>query len=197
MHGAWALLVALAERAATGRGLHVESTMVESALNVAAEQVIEWSAYGHLLGREGNRSPLAAPQGLYPCAGGQAGMERWPALSIAGDEQWRALRALLGDPAWACDTALETRSGRRLGRKPGARGGSNLHLRRARARGSRDGRRRGARRRQKAEVDGQVRARVWAPEPAAPAARMRAAANITARELSAKVASACTATTPS
>ena len=113
MHGTFAFLVALAERAATGRGHHVESTMVESALNVAAEQVIEWSAYGNLLHRDGNRSPLAAPQGLYPCAGGQSGAENWLALSIVSDAQWRALRSALGDPRWALDPALDTRAGRR------------------------------------------------------------------------------------
>jgi crotonobetainyl-CoA:carnitine CoA-transferase CaiB-like acyl-CoA transferase len=113
MHGTLAFLVALAERARSGRGHHVESTMVESALNVAAEQVIEWSAYGRLLEREGNRSPQAAPQGLYPCAGGQPGAERWLALSVASDEQWRALAGALGDPAWASDPALVTRAGRR------------------------------------------------------------------------------------
>jgi crotonobetainyl-CoA:carnitine CoA-transferase CaiB-like acyl-CoA transferase len=112
-HGAFALLVALAERAASGHGHHVESTMVESALNVAAEQVVEWSAYGNLMERDGNRSPLSAPQGLYPCAGGQPGAEKWLALSIATDAQWRALRSALGDPEWAREAALETRAGRR------------------------------------------------------------------------------------
>jgi hypothetical protein len=29
-----------------------------------------------------NRWLLAAPQGLYPCAGGQTGMEKWLAISI-------------------------------------------------------------------------------------------------------------------
>jgi crotonobetainyl-CoA:carnitine CoA-transferase CaiB-like acyl-CoA transferase len=113
VHAAFAILVALAERAASGRGHHVESTMVESALNVAAEQVIEWTAHGKLIRREGNRSPLAAPQGLYPCAGGQPGMERWLALSIADDAQWRALRSALGNPEWAMNAALDTRAGRR------------------------------------------------------------------------------------
>jgi crotonobetainyl-CoA:carnitine CoA-transferase CaiB-like acyl-CoA transferase len=80
MHGALAFLVALAQRVGSGHGHHVESTMVESALNVAAEQVIESSAYGNLLHRDGNRSPLAAPQGLYPCAGGEPGAENWLAL---------------------------------------------------------------------------------------------------------------------
>ena len=113
MHGAFALLVALAQREISGRGHHVESTMVESALNVAAEPVLEWSAYGNLMQREGNRSPLAAPQGLYPCAGGQPGNEAWLALSVATDAQWQALLDVLGKPAWALDPALATRAGRR------------------------------------------------------------------------------------
>jgi len=113
LHAAFAFLVALAEREATGVGHHVESTMVESALNVAAEQVVEWSAYGNLLRRDGNRSAVAAPQGLYPCADGQPGAEQWLALSIASDAQWRELRSALGDPKWAHDPAFETMAGRR------------------------------------------------------------------------------------
>jgi crotonobetainyl-CoA:carnitine CoA-transferase CaiB-like acyl-CoA transferase len=113
MHASFAFLVALARRDASGRGHHVESTMVESALNIAAEQVVEWSAYGRLMQREGNRSPLAAPQGLYPCADGQSATDRWLALSIASDAQWRALRSALGEPAWAMHPSLETRAGRR------------------------------------------------------------------------------------
>ena len=113
MHAAFAFFVALAERAASGRGHHVESTMVEAALNLAAEQVVEWSAYGNLMQRDGNRSALAAPQGLYPCAGGEPGAEKWLALSVATDAQWRALCSVLGDPEWALDPALATRAGRR------------------------------------------------------------------------------------
>jgi crotonobetainyl-CoA:carnitine CoA-transferase CaiB-like acyl-CoA transferase len=113
LHAAVAFFVALATRADSGRGHHIESTMVESALNMAAEQVVEWSAYGNLLSREGNRSSLAAPQGLYACADGQFGMEKWLALSVATDAQWRALCQALGDPDWAIDSALDTREGRR------------------------------------------------------------------------------------
>lgn len=87
--------------------------MVESALNVAAEPVVESSAYGALLAREGNRSPLAAPQGLYPCADGEPLAPSWLALSVASDAQWRALRSALGEPEWALDPALDDRRGRR------------------------------------------------------------------------------------
>jgi crotonobetainyl-CoA:carnitine CoA-transferase CaiB-like acyl-CoA transferase len=113
MHAAFALLVALERRHRTGRGHHVESTMVESALNIAAEQIVEWSARANLLSREGNRSPLAAPQGLYPCADGPGATDGWLALSVASDAQWRALRKALGEPDWATDPALETLAGRR------------------------------------------------------------------------------------
>ena len=109
MHAAFALVVGLARRDATGLGCQFEVTMVEGALNAAAEIAIEHSAYGNLLERQGNRSPHVAPQGLYPCAG----FDRWLAVSVATDEQWRALRAALGEPAWAADPALGTYAGRR------------------------------------------------------------------------------------
>jgi crotonobetainyl-CoA:carnitine CoA-transferase CaiB-like acyl-CoA transferase len=113
VHAAIAMLVALSERDRSGRGHLVESTLTEGALNIAAEQVVEWTAYRRLMEREGNRSPLAAPQGLYPCAGGQSPTDGWLAISIANDSQWRALCRALGDPAWTTDDALATRDGRR------------------------------------------------------------------------------------
>jgi crotonobetainyl-CoA:carnitine CoA-transferase CaiB-like acyl-CoA transferase len=114
MHAAFALLVALAEREAKGAGVHVECTMVEGALNAAAEQLIEFTATGNLLHREGNRSPEAAPQGLYPCRGHDATTSpRWLALSVATDAQWAALKAVLGNPAWTRASAFDTHRGRR------------------------------------------------------------------------------------
>jgi crotonobetainyl-CoA:carnitine CoA-transferase CaiB-like acyl-CoA transferase len=109
MHAAFALLVALEERDRTGEGRLVEVTMVEAALNAAAEQVIEHSATGRLLNRQGNRGPVGAPQGLYRCGG----PEEWLALAVATDEQWRSLRSAMGEPPWAQDSRLDTAEGRR------------------------------------------------------------------------------------
>jgi crotonobetainyl-CoA:carnitine CoA-transferase CaiB-like acyl-CoA transferase len=113
MHAAFALLVALEERAARGEGVQVECTMVEGALNAAAEQLLEFSAYGNRMQREGNRTPGAAPQGLYACRGSRPGEERWLALSVVTDAQWRALVGVLGEPVWAKSRELEHYSGRR------------------------------------------------------------------------------------
>lgn len=105
---AFAILVGLERRRQTGKGSFIEVSMVESALNAAAEQVIEYTAHGTVLGRAGNRSRDAAPQGLYACRG----EEKWLALSIANDEQWRALKDVLKNPDWADDPALDGPSGR-------------------------------------------------------------------------------------
>jgi crotonobetainyl-CoA:carnitine CoA-transferase CaiB-like acyl-CoA transferase len=101
MHAGFALLVALEERDRTGRGHFVECAMVEAALNVAAEQVTEYTAYGGLMERRGNRAFEAAPQGLYACAGHDAQANpRWVALSVRSSAQWDALLDWLGAPAW-------------------------------------------------------------------------------------------------
>jgi crotonobetainyl-CoA:carnitine CoA-transferase CaiB-like acyl-CoA transferase len=113
-HAAFALQVALAERERTGLGTLVEVPMVQSALNIAAEQVLEFSAYGQLLNRRGNRGWTAVPQNLYRVDGPDDGTGGpYIALAIETDEQWRRLVAALGDPAWAADSTLAAASGRR------------------------------------------------------------------------------------
>jgi crotonobetainyl-CoA:carnitine CoA-transferase CaiB-like acyl-CoA transferase len=115
MHAAFAFLVALEERAARGEGVHVECTMVEGALNAAAEQLLEFTAYGNRMQREGNRGPAAAPQGLYACTPSADGAPQWLALAVANDAQWSALVALVADPALGGDDSYATHTGRRAG----------------------------------------------------------------------------------
>jgi crotonobetainyl-CoA:carnitine CoA-transferase CaiB-like acyl-CoA transferase len=89
--------------------------MVDAALNVAAEQVIEYSAYGNLLRRQGNRGPTAAPQNLYRTSElDEFGRpDDWVAIAIASDEQWQNLVAALGHPPWAAGAELADGDGRR------------------------------------------------------------------------------------
>jgi crotonobetainyl-CoA:carnitine CoA-transferase CaiB-like acyl-CoA transferase len=114
VHALNALLLALEHRRCTGQGVHIEAAMVDAALNVAAEQVIEYSAYGALLQRDGNRGPTAAPQNLYLTTEVDEFGRRdcWVAIAVATDEQWAGLCNALGDPAWATDPALASADGR-------------------------------------------------------------------------------------
>ena len=114
LHALYGLLLALEHRERTGEGGLVEAAMVDAALNIAAEQPIEFSAYGALLERAGNRGPTAAPQNLYKVAGpDERGRDDgWVAIAVATDEQWSALCSALGDPPWAADPELATMAGR-------------------------------------------------------------------------------------
>ena len=46
LHASFAAIAALEIRDRTGTGIHIESTMVEAALNVAAEPVLEYTRTG-------------------------------------------------------------------------------------------------------------------------------------------------------
>ena len=103
-----ALLSVLTDRHRTG-GCVIESALFDAALPLVAESIIEWSALGELLTRDGNRSRTAAPQGVYRCEGDDA----WLALSAVTDAQWRALATLIGRPDLGADPTLATLEGRR------------------------------------------------------------------------------------
>jgi len=115
VHALNGLLLALEQRRRTGRGVLVEAAMVDAALSISAEQIIEYSAYGALLDRAGNRGPTAAPQNLYRAADiDEFGRpDSWIAVAVATDDQWRYLCDALGSPSWAVDPRLSTAAGRR------------------------------------------------------------------------------------
>ncbi|WP_375501529.1 CaiB/BaiF CoA transferase family protein [uncultured Jatrophihabitans sp.] len=108
-HALFAILLGLVQRDQTGRGSCVESAMLEATMNVTPEPLIEFTAYGAVVERDGNRGPDAAPQGLYACAG----TENWLALSVETDAHWAALKEAMGSPPWSEDPLLGSRSGRR------------------------------------------------------------------------------------
>jgi crotonobetainyl-CoA:carnitine CoA-transferase CaiB-like acyl-CoA transferase len=109
LHAAFATIVALEHRRQTGAGALVEVTMVEAALNVAAQLVVEKSAYGDTLMRAGNRGSVASPQGIY----GSAGDDAWVAIAVVTDAHWQALCAVTGAPELAKEPALAGICGRR------------------------------------------------------------------------------------
>ncbi len=82
---------------------------MKGALNAACELVLEKTAYGNLLERDGNRSPNVAPQGLYAAHG----EEQWLAISVTTDDEWLGLVDALGRPEWALDPELASYAGRR------------------------------------------------------------------------------------
>jgi crotonobetainyl-CoA:carnitine CoA-transferase CaiB-like acyl-CoA transferase len=115
IHALTGLLLALEHRDRTGQAVAVEAAMVDAALNITAEQVLEYSAYGALLERDGNRGPGAAPQNLYLTADldDKERQDTWVAIAVATDAQWAALVDALERPEWATTPALASMAGRR------------------------------------------------------------------------------------
>ncbi len=81
------VLAALIRRRRTASGAYVESAQAELIVNQLADVFLAAS-----LGAE-----LGAPSSVYPCAGD----DEWCVITVHDDEQWLALRRVLGEPAWA------------------------------------------------------------------------------------------------
>ena len=89
MHSAAAVLTALWDREADpGRaGRAVEIAMIEAMGCFVGEELLAAQVRGSNPVRRGNRDARRAPQGCYPCAGD----DRWIAISVESDSEWRAL----------------------------------------------------------------------------------------------------------
>ena len=104
-----AVIAALDYRRRTGRGQYIDMSQYEAALHNLAPAIIDYFATGRVLGRNGNRSQRFAPHGAYRCRD-EEGAERWIAIAVASDQEWRAMLAVLGNPP--CDPKFATVAGR-------------------------------------------------------------------------------------
>jgi crotonobetainyl-CoA:carnitine CoA-transferase CaiB-like acyl-CoA transferase len=85
-----------------------ELAQVENMVCHIGDLTMEAAMNHRVPARWGNRSPDFAPQGCYPCEGDDA----WVVLSVRSDEEWHALRHVLGDPPELRSAGLESVTGR-------------------------------------------------------------------------------------
>jgi crotonobetainyl-CoA:carnitine CoA-transferase CaiB-like acyl-CoA transferase len=89
-------------------GGHLEVAQVEVIIGMLADLMLKASLEPGSVGPQGNHNPRCAPWGVYPCAGN----ERWCAITIRDDDDWRRFRTAIGDPEWASAREYETSPGR-------------------------------------------------------------------------------------
>lgn len=109
-----ALLVAAAlfHRRRTGEGQYIDLSQVEGGVVCLTEMILTYAATGEVLGRMGNRSRHAAPHGVFRCAPEGEDDDRWVAIAVHDDEDWRRFRQAIGDPDWAREPRFATTEGR-------------------------------------------------------------------------------------
>ena len=105
--GAFAILAALHYRETTGRGQVIELAQMENVLNHMGDILVDCQR-GIEPRRMGNRDPLNAPQGIYPCRG----TNRWLGISVEDGDQWTSLVQLMGRQDLASDIRFTTSQGR-------------------------------------------------------------------------------------
>ena len=87
-------------------GCTIDLSQYEAGLQFLTPTILEFAANGRIPGRRGNADAVAAPHGVYRCAG----PDRWVALSVWNDADWRSLREVTGVDGPA--TAPERRAAR-------------------------------------------------------------------------------------
>ncbi len=97
---------ALAERERTGRGGHVEVSLMDASLLALLNQGSAWVLGGVVPQRRGNRHPSITPYETYDCA------DRPIAVAVGNDRLFARLCAALGLPDLPADERFDTNSAR-------------------------------------------------------------------------------------
>lgn len=94
MYGAYGVLGALHERARTGRGTVVRTSLLASIVGVHAFQGTRWTVAGEVGRAQGNHHPSISPYGLFGCRDGAV------QIAVGSEGLWRRLCEGFGlDPA--------------------------------------------------------------------------------------------------
>ena len=100
----FALLAALDYRRRTGKGQYLDFAQHENAVHFIAPLLLDYAVNRREANRMGNRYHYAAPHGAYRCRG----EDRWCAIAVFTEEEWRSFCRVIGNPSWTDDSRFGT-----------------------------------------------------------------------------------------
>ncbi|MCH8195118.1 MAG: CoA transferase [Chloroflexi bacterium] len=106
---ATALLAALSHRRRTGEGAYIDQSQFEIGAFFAAPMLMDAATSGTRYERMGNQATSASPHGVYPCLGD----DRWCAIAVLTEDEWRSLCRAMGDPALVSDSRFASAADRK------------------------------------------------------------------------------------
>lgn len=99
-----AVISALLHRGATGKGQVIDVSQFEAAAAVLGPYVAQVALTGQVPLRDGNHKPDGAPCDVFPCRGD----DRWVAITVDTDDEWRALAEVAAHAEWSTDARFVT-----------------------------------------------------------------------------------------
>jgi crotonobetainyl-CoA:carnitine CoA-transferase CaiB-like acyl-CoA transferase len=108
LHACFAILQAIDKRIGSGAGTLIDLSQFECSVAMIGSLLLQSAVDGRIPPRLGNRSERFAPQGVYRCAG----TDRWCALSVETDEQWKKLARIIGRESWTDEPRFARAAGR-------------------------------------------------------------------------------------
>ena len=100
------IMVALFERAATGVGRWVRTSLLEAQVFMLDFQAARWLMAGEVAGQAGNDHPTAIPTGVFPASDAPIN------LAASSGRQWARFCETLGRADWAARPEWRTQKGR-------------------------------------------------------------------------------------
>jgi len=103
------VFAALDYRRRTGEGKLIDLSQYEAGVTFIAPAILNYVVNKQPQAKVGNASPYAAPHNAYRCTGD----DRWCAIAVFGEEEWKSFCEVIGDPAWIRDAKFSTLAGRK------------------------------------------------------------------------------------
>ena len=101
---AFAMMAALLHRSGTGEGQFIDFSQCEGVSSIIGEKLLGYEMTGEVPERIGNRHPIFAPHNVYRCWG----VDRWLALEVHTDEEFKNLAAVMNMPELSEDPRFST-----------------------------------------------------------------------------------------
>jgi len=106
---AYAVLAALYCRRRTGKGQYIDLAMAEVVTAMLPEAILDYVMNKRDQGRQGNSDEVMVPHNVYRCQG----EDRWVAIAVDQEEEWRNLCRAVGHSEWLTDERFKDRQSRK------------------------------------------------------------------------------------
>ena len=107
-YGAFIMLAALLYRNRTGKGQYIDISEWEATTSLLGEPLMDYIMNGRIQRPRGNRDPMMAPHGFYPCKGDY----QWVSIAVKTEEEWRNFCKAMGNPDWTKEERFKDRYNR-------------------------------------------------------------------------------------